>query len=129
LGIPEHFEDVRLDEHIIMPNHIHGIVIIDSGELVGNRHACSLPKARQYQKLPVAIGSYKSAVSREINRIQNKLHFKWQKSFYDHIIRNDKSLYRIRRYIRYNPLKWEYDRENQNEIPAEQKTKFWKEFF
>ena len=127
LEIPEHFEDVRLDEHVIMPNHVHGIVIIDSEDPVGNRHACSL-QGRQYQKLPVVIGSYKSAVTHELNQMQNKLHFKWQKSFYDHIIRNDKSLDRIRKYIRYNPLKWEYDQENQNEIPAEQKKTFWKAF-
>ena len=76
LEIPEYFEDVRLDEHVIMPNHVHGIVIIDSEDSVGNRHACSL-QGRQYQKLPVVIGSYKSAVTRELNQIQNKLRFKW----------------------------------------------------
>ncbi|MCH8872047.1 transposase, partial [candidate division KSB1 bacterium] len=128
LEIPDHFEDVKLDEHVILPNHIHGIVIIDSGdEPVGNRHSCSLQE-RQYQKLPVVIGSYKSAVTREINQIQNKFHFKWQKSFYDHIIRNDRSLDKIRHYIHYKHLKWEYDQENQNQIPLEQKKFFWKEF-
>jgi len=127
LEIPNHFEDVKLDEYIIMPNHVHGIIIIDSDEEpVGNRHACSLQEGRQYQKLPVVIGSYKSAVTREINQIHNE--FQWQKSFYDHIIRNDKSLHRIRKYIHYNPLKWEYDQENQNEIPLKQKKEFWKEF-
>ena len=88
---------------------------------------CSLQE-RQYQKLPVVIGSYKSAVTRQINQIQNKFHFKWQKSFYDHIIRNDRSLDKIRHYIHYNHLKWEYDQENQNQIPLEQKKFFWKEF-
>ncbi|MCH7676844.1 hypothetical protein IH879_18140 [candidate division KSB1 bacterium] len=128
LEIPDHFEDVKLDEHVILPNHIHGIVIIDSGdEPVGNRHACSLQE-RQYQKLPVVIGSYKSAVTREINQIQNKFHFKWQKSFYDPIIRNDRSLHKIRHYIHYNSLKWKYDRENLNIIPVEQKKDFWKQF-
>ncbi len=122
---PNHFENVKLDEHIIMPNHVHGIVIIDSP--VGNRHACSLQEDRQYQKLPVVIGSYKSAVTRKINKTHNE--FNWQKSFYDHIIRNDKSLHRIRKYIHYNPLKWEYDQENQNEISFILKKKFWKEFF
>ena len=128
LEIPDHFEDVKLDEHVILPNHIHGIVIIDSGdEPVGNRHACSLQE-RQYQKLTVVIGSNKSAVTREINQIQNKFHFKWQKSFYDHIIRNDRSLHKIRHYIHCNSLKWKYDRENLNIIPVEQKKDFWKQF-
>ena len=81
-------EDVKLDEHAIMPNHAHGIIIIDSDEEpVGNRHACSLQEGRQYQKLPIVIGSYKSVVSRKINQIHNE--FNWQKSFYDHIIRNE----------------------------------------
>ena len=42
--------------------------------------------------------------------------------------RNDKSLHRIRKYVHYNPLKWEYDQENQNEIPLKQKKEFWKDF-
>ena len=64
LEIPDHFEDIKLDESVIMPNHLHGIIIIDSDEEpVGNRHACSLQEGRQYQKLPVVIGSYKSAVT------------------------------------------------------------------
>ncbi len=129
LEIPEHFEDIRVDEHVIMPNHIHGIVIIDSGdEPVGNRHACSLQEERQYQKLPVVIGSYKSSVTRELNQMHDKFHFKWQKSYYDHIIRNDKSLDRIRHYIHYNALKWEYDQENKNAISFEEKKEFWTEF-
>ena len=127
LEIPDHFEDIILDESVIMPNHLHGIIIIDSDEEpVGNRHACSLQEGRQYQKLPVVMGSYKSAVTREINQIHNE--FNWQKSFYDHIIRNDKSLHRIRKQIHYNPLKWDYDQENQNEIPLKQKKEFWKIF-
>ncbi len=65
-------------------------------------------------------------LTRNINQIHNE--FNWQKSFYDHIIRNDKSLHRIRKYVHYNPLKWEYDQENQNEIPLKQKKEFWKEF-
>ncbi len=129
LEIPEHFEDIRVDEHVIMPNHIHGIVIIDSGdEPVGNRHACSLQEERQYQKLPVVIGSYKSSVTRELNQMHDKFHFKWQKSYYDRIIRNDKSLDRIRHYIHYNALKWEYDQENKNAISFEEKKEFWTEF-
>ena len=124
LEIPNHFEDVKLDEHIIMPNHVHGIIISDKDD-VGNRHACSL-QGRQYQKLPVVIGSSKSAVTRKIHQIHNE--FNWQKSFYDHIIRNDKSLHRIRKYIHYNALKWEYNQENKNEISLVQKKKFWKDF-
>ncbi len=93
LEIPEHFEHIFIDEFIVMPNHIHGIIIVDENPaVVGNRHACSVRHAcslfnqRQYQKIPVIIGSFKSSVTRKINQIQNEFLFRWQKSYYDHIV-------------------------------------------
>ena len=113
--IENHFENVGVDEFIVMPNHIHGIVLLadENVATVGNRHACSLQcEQRQYQKLPVIIGSYKSAVSRKINESQHEFTFQWQKSFYDHIIRNEISLAKIRQYIISNPINWLEDRNN-----------------
>ncbi len=52
----------------------------------------------------------------------------WQRNYYERIIRDENELNRIRHYIHYNHLKWEYDQENQNQIPLEQKKFFWKEF-
>ncbi|MEA2076655.1 MAG: hypothetical protein U9O95_01390 [Candidatus Marinimicrobia bacterium] len=75
---------------------------------IRNRHACSdlakiqNMKSRRYQILPLAIGSFKSAVSRSIH-LAGYWEFKWQKSYYDRIIRM-KELNRIRTYIRNNPL-------------------------
>jgi REP element-mobilizing transposase RayT len=107
LEIPEHFEHIFIDEFIVMPNHIHGIIIVDENPaVVGNRHACSLFNQRQYQKIPVIIGSFKSSVTHKINQMQNEFLFQWQKSYYDHIVRNEKSLYDIRRYIIENPILW-----------------------
>jgi len=108
--IPNHFSDIRLDEYIIMPNHIHGIIIIEDPSEVWNGHAHSI--LRQPQKLPIVIGSFKSVISKTINKIQNDFKFQWLKSYYDHIIRNENSLYDIRRYIRENPLKWSMDKNN-----------------
>jgi len=51
-------------------------------------------------------------VTREINSLQNDFCFKWHKSFYDHIIRNEKTLNKIREYIVSNPLKWDWDKNN-----------------
>ena len=117
LEIPKHFPDTNLDEHIIMPNHLHGIIeIMDAIAIVGDRHACPLQSQsvkRQYQKLPIIIGSFKSAVTKQINQNQNNVSFAWQKSYYDHIIRNEKSLQKIREYIVNNPAKWKEDIENQ----------------
>ncbi|MCF7906116.1 transposase [Candidatus Gracilibacteria bacterium] len=111
--IAEHFEGIELGKFIVMPNHIHGIIIIHpNNEFVGTRHALSLPGNKKYQKLPVIIGSFKSAVTRKLNKLYPQLNFQWQRSFYDHIIRGEKSLERIHDYIRYNATKWELDREN-----------------
>ena len=111
--IPAHFPFVKMDKFIIMPNHIHGIIIIDNNDyLVGNRHACSSNEKRRYQKIPVIIGLFKSSVTRKINQVQNNCLFQWQKSYYDHIIRNENSLNDIRNYIMNNPLNWNTDKEN-----------------
>ena len=125
LELPEHFENVGLDVFVIMPNHVHGIIVIDGvGNRLAcsqkenskwrNRRACSLQKERQHQKLPVIIGSYKAGATRTINCLRNDFNFQWQKSFYDHIIRNEKSLRGIKGYITHNPLKWDLDIENKN---------------
>ena len=93
--IPKHYTDIKLDKYIVMPDHIHGILYI-----VGNRHACSLQTRRQNQKLPIVIGSYKSAVTKKINKT---IFFEWQKSFFDEIIKNEKEYLIIKKYIANNP--------------------------
>ena len=53
----------------------------------------------------------------------------WQRNYYEHVIRDEKELNRIRRYIINNPPKWEYDQENKNGLPIDEKKKFWAKFF
>ena len=98
-----HFENVWLDEFMVMPNHIHGIIIINN---VGNRHACSLRDDRNRQTLPVIIGSFKSAVSKLAG------YPIWQKSFHDRIIRSENEYLAIKKYIQDNPKNWDKDTEN-----------------
>ena len=123
LRIPEHFGNVRLDEFVVMPNHLHGIIIIDNNNDVGVQYPDNdvrvqyiEPLPNQFQKIiPKSIGSiirsYKAAVTRQCNR-NNKEHFRWQRNYYDHVIRNDESLSRIRDYIVQNLSKWDDDIEN-----------------
>ncbi len=117
--IPKHFINTRLDEFIIMPNHLHGIVIIrynNSNNIVGNADLRSLRNDnynRSKMHLSKIIHGYKSSVSRFVNETY-EYHFQWQKSFYDHIIRDEKSLNNIRSYICFNFLNWETDEENPN---------------
>jgi REP element-mobilizing transposase RayT len=102
-----------------MPNHVHGIIYINAdfynkilgnnqNNNVGNSRDCSLQLIQTNPKikpLPELIGAYKTKVSKRIHlRGDNK--FKWQKSYHDHIIRNQQSLDRIITYIETNVDKW-----------------------
>ena len=114
-AIPAHFHNTALNEFVVMPNHIHGIVII-----VGNADLRSLPQHCTQQQhtdrskmyLSKIVHGFKSSVTRMVRKRWNNNIFSWQKSFYDHIIRNREDLYRIRAYIQNNPLNWELDRDN-----------------
>ena len=122
--IPDHFKNIFIDEYIVMPNHVHGIILIHhetslesmGQSLVGTRYTLSLPTedvdARRHEKIPVVIGSFKASVSRKINNVQHEFQFQWQRSYHDHIIRNDIALQKIRQYILDNPLKWNEDENN-----------------
>ncbi len=124
--IPEHFPYSDVDYYCIMPNHIHAIIIISDTSIgntyVGNTHACSLPSVctepRDKQLLPIIVGSFKSAASKLIHRLEGNLFFKWQKSYYEHVIRNEKELFEIRKYIELNPLNWELDEDNLQNVGA-----------
>ncbi len=142
LEIPEHFKNVELDEYVIIPNHIHGIIVIKENEysrniihhvpdencINGRNIACYVPtnymnyteEGSKFGKitqnsLSVIIRSFKSAVTKYLNENIPNHDFVWQSRFYDHIIRTEKSLSNIREYIRNNPLRWKFDRNNDEE--------------
>lgn len=115
LQLAELRDNVKLDEFVVMPNHIHSILFI-THEIEGT--ASRAPTGRDFGRpvsgsLSTIIGGFKSGVTKRINQLLN-IRFKgvWQRSFFDHAIRNDDSLARIREYIVTNPLRWELDREN-----------------
>ena len=117
--IPEHFSNIQLGEYVIMPNHLHGIIILSPVE---DRHACPLQDRRQNQKIPVTIGSFKSAVTKKINQLQTNSLFAWQKSYYDHVTRNEKSFFNISTYIMHNVTIWKNDLENLEYLSSLTKT-------
>lgn len=104
--IPKHFQNCKIDEFVIIPNHIHWIII-----LVENADLHSL-QDRTKMLLSKIIHWYKSSIKREIRKKYENSEFSWQKSFYDRIIRNEKELLKIREYIEENPLKWHLDKNN-----------------
>ena len=101
---------VELDELVIMPNHIHAILIIDNFvKNVRTGRDLSLPiKTKSLSEL---VGVFKTISSKEIHN-SGLSEFKWQRSFYDRVIRNEKELFQIRKYIMQNPLKWEIEKGN-----------------
>ena len=111
-AIPDHFEDVELDAFVVMPNHVHGIVVIGDGRA---RHASPLPAApigSQRQSLGLIVGAYKSAVARRVNETGGTPGAAvWQRNHYEHVIRSEQQLSRIRRYVEANPANWMLDHE------------------
>jgi putative transposase len=129
-----------LDEFIIMPNHLHGILIINDNDNyfdVGARRCLApcnanaenraphrpvpfrvvAPTTLKSNSLGSIIGQFKSIVTKQINRIRNHPGMPaWQRNYYEHVIRNEKDLNQIRQYIKDNPLQWELDEENPQNI-------------
>jgi REP element-mobilizing transposase RayT len=120
--IPQHFPNVELDQFVIMPNHVHGIIIITERRDVIYR----LPTKNTFGplkpgSLSAIIGSFKAACTRLIRRDTTCRvpTFAWQNRFYEHVIRNEKEMDRIRQYIIENPARWAEDEENPDRrIPA-----------
>ncbi|HSW88051.1 MAG TPA: transposase [Candidatus Saccharimonadales bacterium] len=117
IEIPNHFSNVVLDEFVIMPNHVHGIIVIRNVDniIMGNKDVCSLQDGLWQTKLSGSLSSivrgFKIGVTKWCHQ-NNVNNFLWQKSFYDHVIKDEKSLYNIRTYIHNNPLKWAMDKNN-----------------
>ncbi|MFC1709350.1 transposase [Candidatus Omnitrophota bacterium] len=112
--ITNRYNNINIDEFIIMPNHIHGIVIINKRDGVLSR-----ADARPAPTISNILCSFKSKSSVEYLKYikQNDLNISgkiWQRSFYDHIIRNERSLQEIREYVNNNPLNWDTDKNNIN---------------
>ena len=126
-------KEIKMDEYMIMPNHIHGIVEIIAGANVGAngrspvqdnlpvgnkspvgqcKRANPIPKM-QSGSISSLISGFKSSVTKKINKIRSMPREKmWQRNYWEHIIRDENEYYRISEYIKNNPLKWDNDKLN-----------------
>ena len=127
-AIPRHFPQVSLDRFIVMPDHIHRIIVIQNHEpdvhpditmgngpaIVGARHVVPLHAHATNRRtfgqpirgsLATIVGTFKSAVTRHMknNGMTGRV---WQRNYYEHVIRDDRDLWAIRRYIVTNPERW-----------------------
>ena len=128
---PQIRSNVKLNEWVIMPNHLHGIIIIDiidnyvhspATEQTFRRNVSSdnvlirgenhnQPSRLKSNSLGSIIGQFKSVCTKQIWK-SGYTNFRWQPRFYDIIIRNEQSLRNIQQYIINNPKKWQLDRHN-----------------
>jgi putative transposase len=121
LRIPELVPWVRLDAWVVMPDHLHGIVHIYgpslrtthmwTGKGASNssplRETSSWPRGAASGSLGAIIAQYKGASGGHINKLIGTPGERvWHRDYYDHVIRHEASLERIRRYILLNPAKW-----------------------
>ncbi|MCK5491716.1 MAG: transposase [Candidatus Omnitrophica bacterium] len=122
LEIPCFYPAISLDTYVVMPNHIHAIIIINNQILLNNGQTqgsvptysnISLSNLIQRIKM-LSTKKYIAAVKNNQWPPFNKKI--WQRSFHDHIIRNNRSLKEIREYIVKNPANWDEDAENKNSI-------------
>ncbi|MFZ2153596.1 MAG: hypothetical protein WAV41_06125 [Microgenomates group bacterium] len=130
--IPHHFNDIRIDKYVVMPNHFHGILIVNkTNNNVGTHYNAFLPTGiknnvdlqqpavnakyrdlanKSIQTIPLAIKLFKRSVKKYAN--QNNITFAWQPRFHDRIIRSEKEYWAKRIYIENNPENWGKDIEH-----------------
>ena len=114
--LPEHFGNVVLDAFVLMPNHIHGVIIIEGGPTdVGADFKSALAPivTAKRRALPEIVRALKVFSTRRINEVRASPGAQvWQRGFYDHVIRNETELDRVRPYIMDNSRKWAEDSDN-----------------
>lgn len=107
--IPNRFPNTRMDAFIVMPNHIHGMIIVGATLVVAQNNRAG---TRPAPTLGEIVGSFKSLCVHKCVTNHFNIGKLWQRNYYEHIIRNEGELDRVREYIINNPLQWQFDREN-----------------
>jgi putative transposase len=114
LDLPNHHVNVTLDAFVIMPDHVHGIIVLGFDLVDEIDRLARSPEAQQAAPLPVRPGSlgtvvrgFKSASTREVNRLrQTPGALFWQRGYWDHVIRDIEERRRVQTYIADNPRRW-----------------------
>ena len=110
-GLPKYYGNLTLDAFVVMPNHIHGILILnDVSGVVGPGLRPGPTKAHPVTQI---VGSFKSFSARRINQLRGTPGIPvWQEDYWERVVREESELNAIREYIFHNPLGWDDDEEN-----------------
>lgn len=109
----DHAQHVQLDESIIMPDHLHTILILTSRPQHRQKKKHRNKPSLQPGSVGAIVGNFKSLVSTQINKWRGTPGSKvWLRGYHDRIIRNEKELNATRQYIRNNPIRWAENRDN-----------------
>ena len=104
--------EIVLDEFVVMPNHIHGIIFINESN-VGATGRSPVRSGPRRGSLGSFISGFKSATTKRINDLRQAVgDLVWQRNYFEHVVRDEQSLHWIRQYIVDNPARWDFDREN-----------------
>jgi len=126
LALTERFPNIELDVYQVMPNHFHGIIVVGATLVVApdadasQHEAGTSPASTKSPTLGDIIGAFKSITTHEyILGVDNKNWSRfykrlWQRNYYEHVVRDEADLNRIRDYIQSNPANWDSDEENPN---------------
>jgi len=117
--LPSHYPALQTDAFVVMPNHVHGIIFLTGEE----PRPSSPPDGRAREPAPTfglldVVHRFKTLTTRRFAEFGHASGSRpvyrhlWQRSFYEHVVRDDATLLRIREYIPNNPLAWALDREN-----------------
>jgi putative transposase len=126
--MPVHFPGIDSDVFVVMPNHLHGIIVLSDNTavvgapLVGAQESAATRAAPTIGKI---VGTFKSLFTVQYVEGVKKGRWPefnrrvWQRNFYEHVIRDESELAQVRRYIDENPLRWELDQENPQRIASQ----------
>jgi REP element-mobilizing transposase RayT len=141
IKIQEQFKIVKLSSYIIMPNHLHCVLFIESNNCTGSIHRIrdnGLDKSSPYiSKNPmlskgISLGQvirfHKAKTTYTIRNVLGDYDFKWQRNYYERVIRDEDELFNICEYIENNPVNWYSDRDNTDGMPNDYEKKFWERF-
>lgn len=105
--LPQQYPYVSLDSFVVMPNHVHGVLVI------GNPEGGSRTAPTKVKPLGGLIAAFKTISAKSVNAQRGMPGAElWQRNYYEHVIRNETDLQRIREYIQNNPAQWALDEEN-----------------